>query len=124
MVYRILITGGRDWTDKATLRHAIFNTWQHAGSPKETVLIVGGARGADTYAELCGEAFGFTIERYDADWATAGRGAGPQRNQRIVNSGADICLAFLMEGSKGTADCIKRANKAKIPVEIYSEFAS
>jgi hypothetical protein len=125
--YRILVTGARDWKDKAIIRHALFNTWQKAGSPKinsdipNVVLIVGRARGADTFAEIVGEAFGFTIEPYEADWEHKGKGAGPQRNQQMVNSGADICLAFLHEGSKGTADCIKRAEKAEIPVEIYRE---
>jgi YspA, cpYpsA-related SLOG family len=117
--YRILVTGSRDWTDKPTLRHAIFQTWQAAGSPKQTILIVGGARGADTYAQLCGESFGFIIELYEADWEKEKRSAGPQRNQRMVNSGANICLAFLIPPSKGTADCIKKAEKAGIPVEIY-----
>jgi hypothetical protein len=119
--YRILITGSRDWKDKAVIRHAIFSTWQKAGSPKNTVVIVGRAHGADTIAETCSEAFGFTIEPYEADWRKEGRAAGPKRNQRMVDSGADICLAFPHDGSKGTADCMKRAEKAKIPVAIYSE---
>ena len=120
--YRILITGSRDWNDKPTIRHAIFSAWEKAGRPKKTVLICGGARGADTYSEICGRAFGFTIEKYEANWKEEGRSAGPQRNQRMVDSGADICLAFLREVSKGTADCIKRVEKAKIPIQIHDEY--
>jgi hypothetical protein len=121
VTYRILITGARDWRDKAIVRHAIFSTWEEAGRPKDTVVIVGRAKGADTFAEICAEAFGFTIEPYTANWKKQHKAAGPIRNQRMVDSGADICLAFLHEGSIGTADCIRKAEKAGIPVEIYTE---
>lgn len=123
MTYRILVTGSRDWTDKPTIRHAIFQTWQSAGSPKDTVLVSGHARGADRYAEICGDAFGFTVERHPAKWDEEGKSAGPKRNQRMVNLDADICLAFPLENSIGTPDCIKKAKKAKIPIHIYEEFA-
>ena len=121
--YRILVTGSRDWTDKATIRHAIFETWQKAGSPKKTVLVSGACPdGADAYAEICGDAFGFTVEPHPANWKDAGRRAGPLRNQMMVDLGADVCLAFPREESKGTIDCMKKAEKAKIPVQVYTEF--
>lgn len=119
--YRILITGSKNWTDKATIRHAIFETWKGVGSPKNTVLLVDGARGANSYAQRCGEAFGFIIEQHNAGWKIENKSAGPQRNQHMVNAGADICLAFLIEPSVGTIDCIERAKEAGIPVEIYSQ---
>jgi len=122
--YRILVTGSRNWTDKPTIRHAIFQTWQNAGSPRDTILVSGNAkRGADRYAEICGDGFGFEVERIPANWDEEGKSAGPKRNQRMVNLGADICLAFPLEDSIGTIDCIKKAKKAKIPVHIYEEFA-
>ena len=123
MTYRILVTGSRDWTDWATIRHAIFNTWEKAGRPKDTILVSGACpTGADAYAETCGDAFGFTVERHEADWAQYHKSAGPLRNQLMVDLGADICLAFPREGSRGTADCMKKAEKAKIPVQVYKEY--
>ena len=123
MTYRILVTGSRDWTDKPTIRHAIFDTWEAAGRPKNTVLVSGACpTGADRYSEICGDAFGFTVERHEADWAQYRKGAGPKRNQLMVDLDADVCLAFPREGSKGTVDCIKRAEKAKIPLQRYKEY--
>jgi hypothetical protein len=121
MTYRILITGSRVWENVEIISDAIISTWQEAGSPKDTILIVGRARGVDTFAEMFGETLGFTIEPHKAHWEKEGKSAGHQRNQRMVNSGADICLAFLRNGSKGTANCIKLAEKAGIPVQIYKE---
>jgi len=89
--YRILITGSRDWKDKAVIRHAIFSTWQKAGSPKNTVVIVGRAHGADTIAETCSEAFGFTIEPYEADWRKEGRAAG----QNVIREWWTLVLIFV-----------------------------
>ena len=124
MTYRMLVTGGRDWRDKPTIRHAIFSTWEKAGRPKDTVLVHGDCpTGADAYAAICGDAFGFTVEPHPADWKHKHASAGPQRNQEMVDLDADVCLAFLLDGSKGTADCIKKADKAKIPLQIYKEWA-
>jgi len=39
----------------------------------------------------------------------------------MVDAGADIAYAFPIEGSKGTWDLVKRAQKAGIPVQVYGE---
>lgn len=56
------------------------------------------------------------FEEYEADWELYGRGAGPKRNQAMVDSGADVCLAFPLADSRGTLDCMGRAYNAGIPV--------
>ena len=121
MTYRILVIGSKDWEDLDTVRHAIFETWKNAGSPKNTVLVSGGAEGAEIYASICGDAFGFTVERHKANQKLE-RSAGAQRNQRMVGLGANVCLVFARVGSKGTANCINLVKKARIPIENYAEY--
>lgn len=123
---RILITGSRSWDNYWTINDAILFTsgWQErlisdAFYPSSITIIHGNARGADTFAGQIAKVHGFSVEVHPARWDIYGRGAGPIRNQEMVDSGADICLAFKEPGSVGTADCIKRARKAGIPVIIY-----
>jgi hypothetical protein len=85
----------------------------------EVTVVHGAARGADTIAGELARGFGMKVEIHPANWEEYHRAAGPIRNQEMVDLGADICLAFLMPNSKGTADCIRRARKARIKVKIY-----
>lgn len=127
---RVLITGGRDWKDYWTVNDAILDacSWQEKigllgddFDPGSITIIHGNARGADTMAGEVASVHRMNVDVYPARWDIYARAAGPIRNQEMVDTGADICLAFLMKGSTGTADCIKRARKAGIPVTIYHE---
>jgi hypothetical protein len=109
---RVLITGSRNWTNRATVIAAL------EGFDDDTVIVHGGAWGADTMADEVAQEMGFRTEMHPAMWRTHGRAAGPIRNQEMVDAGADVCLAFPMSGSKGTWDCVRRARKAGIPVEF------
>jgi hypothetical protein len=72
-----------------------------------------------------------TPETHAADWSRLRRAAGPVRNQVMVDAGADVCAAFIMactslrclrlkpHNTHGTADCIRRAEKAGIPVRRF-----
>ena len=124
MSYRILVTGSRDWTDTATIRHTLFTVWQEAGSPAMTTLVSGGCpTGADAYAEVVGHGFGWAVERHLAQWDKHGKAAGPIRNKEMVDAGADVCVAFPNPGSRGTANCMKLAKAAGIPVRVGSANA-
>ena len=123
---RILVTGGRSWSDYWTINDAILDAscwqdicWFDDFDSKSITVIHGNARGADTLAGQVAETHGMSVEVHPARWDIYGRGAGPIRNQEMVDSGADICLAFLMPGSVGTADCVKRAEKAGIEVRKF-----
>mgnify|MGYP002712303011 CR=1 FL=1 len=114
---RMLITGSRDYKDKEIIIDAIE---KYLGNEyiEDVIIIEGGARGADRIAQQHALDMGYIVETYPANWDKYGKKAGSIRNQEMVDSGADICLAFPLEGSIGTYDCIRRAKKSGIETII------
>ena len=119
MTYRVLVTGSTKWTDRTTIRHALFKAWREVGYPEDMVLVHGAAKGADTLAAQLADRLGWVVEPYPADWENKHKAAGPIRNAEMVKLGADVCLAFPLPGGKGTQDCMKKAAKAGIPVVVH-----
>jgi hypothetical protein len=69
-----------------------------------TLLIAGGARGADRLAEEWAKAQAIPCD-LSASWDGLGRKAGPIRNQRMLDEGRlDLVVAF--PGGRGTADML------------------
>jgi hypothetical protein len=116
---RILVCGDRHWTRASVISRVLLEKVRPGD-----VIIHGAARGADSLAgQLAAGIDGVTVEAYPAEWLRYGRGAGPIRNQQMLNSGIDLVLAFhaSIETSRGTADMVRRAQKAGVPVEIFRE---
>lgn len=86
--------------------------------PHFDAIVSGGAPGADTLAEQYAKQHAISIIVFNANWEQFGRAAGPLRNKQIVEF-ADMMIAFLAEGSKGTANSISLAKSKGIPVFIY-----
>jgi len=121
---RILITGSRTWTDEATISNAIRDTWLTFGRPYGTIVVHGGARGADYLAGVAAKRQGLEVEVHaltDNDWLLKGLSAGHIRNAEMVSLGADVCLAFIRNESKGATGCAKLAEKAGIPTHYWRE---
>jgi hypothetical protein len=120
---RILVTGSRDWTTEAVIRHALD---RHAVARRflrediETVVMHGNCRGADQVAAKHAFQLGFMVEAYPADWAKHGKAAGPIRNREMLDRQPDLVLAFQRNGSRGTQDVIDEAKRRGIPVELYA----
>lgn len=108
---RYLVCGGRD-----------FNDWQYMQSKLEQllkiewmfVLVHGDCRGADRLAAGWAKWKELIVEAYPADWNTYGKAAGGIRNQEMLDSGLDGVIAF--PGDVGTADMVRIAIKAGVPV--------
>lgn len=101
--------------------------------PEDATLVHGMAQGADSQCEEYWKFMsGRKTEEFPADWRNCApecnsthrkvnsRGqeycptAGHRRNQAMIDSGIELLVAF--PGGTGTADCVKRAQKAGIPV--------
>lgn len=119
MSARLLITGSRNLTDRAGVEAALRAAWADLGGGRDVTLIHGAAPGADALSgDIWGRVMGLPVEVHPADWHIHGRHAGPLRNQVMVDLGADGCLAMPESGSRGTWDCVRRAEVAGIPVRV------
>jgi len=74
-----------------------------------TLVVSGGAMGADTLGERYARENSIPTKIFKPDW-TKGRGAGFLRNTDIINE-ADTVVAFWDGKSRGTLDSIKKAEK-------------
>lgn len=109
---RVVFCGGRRYADAGRVSAVMERlAREHRG---RIVIIQGGANGADRLAAQAAMELGLTCETWPADWTRYGRGAGPIRNQAMLDSGADLVVAF--PGGRGTADMVKRARAAGVPV--------
>lgn len=121
---RVLITGSREFTNRAIVASAL--TLVAKKYPGRMLVVINGrARGADSLAAAIARDFPDRLieEAYPVlDWRRADgsvdKSAGHRRNQRMVDSGADVCLAFLSATAenRGTRGCMEKAKSAGIPV--------
>lgn len=112
MFMRLLVCGGRDYRD----RRAVFATLDGvAAKSPVTLLIEGGARGADALAAAWARERDVPVATFHADWEVHGASAGPLRNIRMLEEGApDLVVAF--PGGRGTAHMTRIAREAGTPV--------
>ena len=98
---KVLVCGGRNFANSYLVLKVL-----DALSPTE--ICHGGASGADSRAGAWAESKNVPCRVFPADWKSHGRGAGPRRNQQMLEEfKPDFVVAF--EGGAGTADMVKRA---------------
>ena len=124
MGMKILVCGSRDWADEKAIERELRKL------PPGTTIVHGACpTGADALADKWAMKLGLQIRRYPADWETEGKAAGPKRNAAMVRtehrSGDPVtfALAFTTDisRSRGTKDCVERARKAGIRVQVVGE---
>ena len=110
---KILICGDRNWTDENAILD--FLNYFQKTYPIELV-IEGGANGADKLAGRVASSLGIPILEIRPDWEVYGKGAGHIRNQQMLDEKPNLVLAFHdnIGESKGTADCLTRAEDRDI----------
>jgi hypothetical protein len=132
------LTGSRRWTDVPLLEDTLLLVWHDAleDGYEGIELIHGDARdGADAMGDAWAIKNGIPRRRCPADWEGPcgpecqpghrkskrnGRTycplAGHRRNQQIIDEHPVLLVAAQVNNSTGTADCMRRAKAAGIPV--------
>ncbi|QRY51792.1 SLOG family protein [Mycolicibacterium septicum] len=127
--WRVLVTGSRSHADRMQVWLALGAEFRHAEAQGLPMVVIEGQcphGGADAHAERWAQVSnteGLPVwhDPFPANWKELGKRAGPYRNQQMVDSGADVCLAFPTAESRGTWDCIRRAEAAGIPVKVFEQ---
>lgn len=109
---KVAVIGSRTFNDYELLRQTL--------SKLEITLVVsGGAKGADSLGEEYANANNIPTKIFLPDWDKYGKSAGMLRNSDIINE-AEIVVAFWDGESKGCKDAIAKANKLNKKVLIIS----
>jgi hypothetical protein len=109
---KVLVCGGRHYADRERLTTVLDRLRAERGF---SLVIAGGARGADTLAEEWAKAAGLPCDVYRADWEGLGRKAGPIRNERMLHEGKpELVVGF--PGGRGTAHMCRIAREAGVEV--------
>ena len=131
---RILVTGGRDYTDvvavEVALQRVVLERLGPVADAGQVTVVHGDAGGLDRLAGAVAHRLGFAVEAHPADWVAPCRptcpphrrrrrdgvaycpAAGVYRNALMVELGADVALVF--PGGRGTQDCVRRIRAAGI----------
>lgn len=109
----ILVCGGRDYTDA---QHLAFSLDALRAQPdfEITMVVEGGANGADTLARQWAESRGIHCAEVKALWGFHGKRAGYLRNDAMLILKPVYCVAF--PGGKGTDMMVRLCAGAAITV--------
>ena len=108
----IAVVGSRDFTDYNLLSDTL-------NEEDITLIISGGASGADSLAEEYAHEHKIPLEVHRPDWDHYGKRAGYVRNKEIV-SRSDKVIAFWDGKSQGTKHSIEIAKYQKKPVRVVA----
>jgi hypothetical protein len=112
--FKVIVAGSRTFEDDLFMASVLDHLL--ARKLPDVTIISGCAPGADTLGEGYARKRGLACERMPADWSK-GKGAGPRRNQEMVDV-AQAAVFFWDGSSRGTADCIRRAEAAGLQVRV------
>ncbi len=105
-----LFCGSREWTDRDRIRRDLESL------PEGSVVIEGGARGADRIAREEAEALGLHVATVWALWDHYGKSAGFRRNEAMARLCPDHVYAYPLGESRGTRHMIEIAEANCIQV--------
>jgi hypothetical protein len=114
---RLWVGGTRTLADRAVVWPLLDRTAALLPA-RPTLLLSGGARGADTLAEEWAVGRGIPLRVVPADWSRWGRSAGPRRNGTLA-AAAEAAAFFWDLASRGTADGIARAEARGLPLLLW-----
>lgn len=110
---RVLVCGGRNYDDLGAVWGQLDAF--HALQGPISVVIHGGAKGADLLADKWAIINHVARITFLPDWHTYGRAAGPMRNAKMLERGKpDLVIAF--PGERGTKDMVRQARAVGVEV--------
>ncbi len=111
---KVLVCGCRHWQWFEIIYGRL------AKLPSDTIIIEGGASGADRQARGAALDIGLEVVEFPAAWKKHGKAAGPIRNIKMLDAKPHLVIAFHddLENSKGTKHLVGEARKRGIEVEI------
>lgn len=119
-MFKVIIAGGRDFTDQEGLLKSFHEFMQDIPN-EEITIISGNARGADVIGEWIGKEYGINVIIFKADWETHGKSAGYKRNEVMAGHATHLLAAWdgKSRGTKHMIDIAKRHN-LEIKIHAYS----
>lgn len=113
----ILFCGSRTWPHYTAVRNEMTRLRARIG---DFTVLHGGARGADTYADLSANVLGIPRKEVLPDYKRYSGWTAPRiRNTEMLDMQPEMVIAFLDGYSTGTLDCITKAvNNYRIPTII------
>lgn len=123
---KILIAGSTDFDDNKMAADAILEATKNVPPDESIQVICGRGNGVNCYIRNLVGGFSrldprWSLLIFSQDQERDGEDARSIRNTRMIDTGADICLAFLGLNSSNSSvkRFVKLAVKAKIPVKDY-----
>jgi hypothetical protein len=104
-----IFCGSRKWTDRERIRRDL------ASLPPGSIVIEGGAPGADRIAREEAHALGIHVATVRALWDFYEKSAGYRRNEAMARLQPDYCYAYPLDGP-GTKHMIRIAEDNCIQV--------
>ena len=111
---KVIVCGDRKWKDRKAIFTRLFDL------PSDTIVVEGGADGADSMAREVALSLGYEVVTFWAAWKKYGKSAGPKRNIKMLNTGPGLVIAFHddLSQSKGTKHTVTEARKRGIETEV------
>ena len=110
---KLAIIGSRTFNDYEFLKNSLEPIRTYI-----TLIISGGANGADKLGERYAEEFNIPTKIYIPEWNKYGKSAGYLRNHDIINE-ADYVVAYQVNKSKGTEHSIRLAKSQNKKVKVF-----
>ena len=116
----VLFCGGRDCTPESHGQQVYADVF---GIPQGSIVLHGGAKGADALASNAARHYAKDRDLHEAIvpalWGTHGKSAGPRRNAAMLKLRPDFAFAY-PTGGPGTNHMVALLQRENIPVVIRS----
>lgn len=123
MNFYLIVVGSRDYNNYNEMSKILDFLLQNQ-KDKNIVIVSGGAKGADRFAEIYAQNHNYQIQIIKAEWNKYGKSAGYLRNKKMHEFIKDKphkgCVCFWNEKSKGTQHNFSLAKKYNIPLRVFS----